>query len=190
MIDLVKKYYIVGIIGIIVLILIAFTVFPGKEPNENIVFNPTSVIEEEVEEKYIYIDIKGEVMNPGVYKVLDTTRLFQLIALAGGITIDADPLALNYSKKLKDEQVIYIPSITDEYPNIAELEEEIINELIDINRASLEQLDTLPGIGPSTAQSIIDFRDQNGDFETVEDLIEVPGIGEATMNEIRELITT
>ena len=92
--------------------------------------------------------------------------------------------------KLRDEQVIYIPSVNDEYPMITEIIEDNQNGIININTASLQQLDTLPGIGPSTAQSIIDFREENGGFSTIDSLVEVPGIGEATLNEIREFITT
>ncbi|MCK5388091.1 MAG: helix-hairpin-helix domain-containing protein [Candidatus Izimaplasma sp.] len=184
---IVKKYYIFAIIGILTVIFLIGTI---NRQEENIVFNPINSDEQIEEVKFIYVDIKGEVMNPGVYKVQEYTRLFQLIALAGGLTGDADTLTFNFSLKLRDEQVVYIPSVSEEYPMINENDDNILNELVNINRASVDQLDTLPGIGPATAQNIIDYRDENGYFESVEDLIEVPGIGEATLNEIREFVTT
>lgn len=182
-----KKYY---PIGIIVVILIIFVVLSFDSNEDDLIFNPILDHDEVEEVKYIYVDIKGQVMNPGVYKVEEASRLFQVIGLAGGVTSDADTLAFNLSMKLRDEQVIYIPSINDEYPMITEIIENETNGIININTASLELLDTLPGIGPSTAQSIIDYREEYGDFTNVDDLMEVPGIGETTLNEIREFIIT
>ncbi len=189
-IKILKKYYPVGIVLVLLIIYVVMS-FDGNE--DNLVFNPVADHnddDDDEEVKYIYVDIKGQVMNPGVYKVEETSRLFQVIGLAGGITSDADTLAYNLSMKLRDEQVIYIPSINEEYPMITEIVENETNGIININTASLEQLDTLPGIGPSTAQSIIDYREENGDFDNIDNLIEVPGIGEATLNEIREFIIT
>lgn len=187
MIEIIKKYYYIGIILGLVIILVIVSI---NRDEDSLVFNPTTINEPIEAIKYIYVDIKGEVMNPGVYKVEDNTRLFQLISLAGGITGEADSLAFNLSLRLRDEQVVYIPSTEEEYPMITEVIENGIDGLININTASLEQLDTLPGIGPATAQNIIDYREENGDFLSIDDLVEVPGIGEATMNEIREFITT
>lgn len=185
--EIIKKYYLVGI-AIILVIIYIFMTYSNEE--QVLVFNPSADIEIIEETKYIYVDIKGYVMNPGVYKVEDQSRLFQVIALAGGITSDADGLAFNLSMKLRDEQVIYIPAIGEEYPRISEKIEDEENGIININTANSLLLETLPGIGPATAKSIIDYREENGDFSSIENLIEVPGIGEATLNEIREYITT
>ena len=186
MLDLLKKYYliIIGVLFIVILIIYSFNTNDGDLVFDPIIHN--EVIEEKI---YIYIDIKGEVNNPGVYKVVESSRLFQVISLAGGTTMDADILAFNLSMILTDEQVVYIPSIFDEYPIITESINENEQGVININTASLQDLDTLPGIGPSTAQSIIDFREENGSFSSVEDIVLVPGIGEATLNEIIEFIT-
>ena len=185
--EIMKKYYLVGI-AIILVIIYIFMTYRNEE--EVLVFNPSTDMEVTEETKYIYVDIKGYVMNPGVYKVEEYSRLFQVIALAGGITSDADALAFNLSLKLRDEQVIYIPAIGEEYPRITEIIENEENGIININTANSLLLETLPGIGPATAKSIIDYREENGDFSSIDNLIEVPGIGEATMNEIREYITT
>jgi len=187
MLNIVKKYYLAAI-GVIILCIVI--IINLNESENEMVFEP--IISNEIieEVKFIYIDLKGEVKNPGVYKVEDSSRLFQVISLAGGTTMDADVLAFNLSLRLRDEQVIYIPSIYDEYPMITEIIENAEDGIVNINTASMQELDTLPGIGPSTAQSIIDYRNENGDFSNIDDLISVPGIGEATLNEIREFIIT
>ena len=185
--ELIKKYYIYIILLFILILIIIFV--PLGEEDELIQFEPISKTDTVEEPKYIYIDVKGQVLNPGVYKVLIDSRLFQLLTLAGGITSNADTLAINLSLKLYDQQVIYIPSFDDEYPIITEIINENITGVININSASLDLLDTLPGIGPSTAQSIIDYRTEVGFFESIEDIRNVPGIGEATFNEIKDLIT-
>ncbi|MBN2605584.1 MAG: helix-hairpin-helix domain-containing protein [Bacilli bacterium] len=185
--EYVKKYkfYVMG--GALIIIVGLLSLFIDDTENE-IIFTPISETKEEDELTYIYIDIKGEIKNPGVYKVVSGSRLFQVVSLAGGVTSEADELAVNFALQLSDEQVIYIPNISDDYPIITE-NNELGNGLININTASLDLLDTLPGIGPTTAQSIISYRLENGAFTSIEDLLNVPGIGEGTLSEIRNLIT-
>ncbi len=185
--DFIKKYYIYIAIIIVSITIISF--IPLGEEEQAIAFEPVTTENTTNEPKYIYIDIKGQVQNPGVYKVLKESRLFQLVSLAGGTTSDADTLAINLSLKLYDQQVVYIPSFEDSYPIIIDVIDDNMNGIININSASLELLDTLPGIGPATAQSIIDYRTQVGYFESIEDIMSVTGIGEATFNEIKDLIT-
>jgi len=187
MLDLFKKHYIYVII--IIIIVVVILLIPVKDEDESNPFYPQILSDTIDEPEYIYIDIKGEVKNPGVYKVLKEYRLFQLLSLAGGVTGEADTLAINLSLKLYDQQVLYIPSFEDGYPIIVDVLDENHNNIININSASLELLDTLPGIGPSTAQSIVDYRNDVGFFTSVEDIVNVPGIGEATYNEIKNLIT-
>jgi len=182
-----KKYYMYIAIVLIIIILIIF--IPIGETEEKIEFEPnTNIVHQDIPE-YIYIDIKGQVQNPGVYKVTTNSRLFQLLNLAGGTTSKADTLAINLSLKLYDQQVVYIPSFDDNYPIISEVSDDSSQKVININSASLQLLDTLPGIGPSTAQSIIEYRNEVGFFERIEDIMNVTGIGESTYNEIKDLIT-
>lgn len=185
--EFLKKYYIYIIIILISGILFA-VISRGEEPKDNI-FEPITYSDKENEDIYIYIDIKGQILNPGVYKITKDSRLFQLLSLAGGITSNADTLAINLSLKLYDQQVIYIPSFEDDYPLIVDVIDDNIPSIININSASKDLLDTLPGVGPSTAQSIIDYRTSTGSFESIEDIMNVTGIGEATFNEIKDLIT-
>lgn len=183
----IKKYYIY--LAIIIIAVTIVILIPDGEKQQEITFEPLTTGDSDDEIMYIYIDIKGQVQNPGVYKVSKDSRLFQLVSLAGGTTGEADTLAINLSLKLYDQQVVYIPSFEDSYPIIIDVINDNANGIININSASLELLDTLPGIGPSTAQSIIDYRLEVGFFESVEDIMNVSGIGEATFNEIKDLIT-
>ncbi len=131
---------------------------------------------------YIYVDIKGAVKTPGVYRITSNTRLFQLVEIAGGLTTDALVKNINLSQKLTDESSFYIPFFNDEESSVSE------TELININSASLAILDTLPSVGESTAQNIIDYRKNIGSFKAIEDIMNVSGIGEATFYKIKDYI--
>lgn len=182
--DLLKKYSGFVIVGLVIIVSLLTSLLKEK---------PIAEINEPIQEyngiEYIYVDIKGEVHNPGVYKVNEDLRLYQLVNLAGGLTNEADGTLVNLSSQLFDEDVIYIPSIYDETSSV--IGDIPVNEVrLDINQANLEQLQELPGIGPSTAQKIIDYRKEVGYFEDIEDIINVPGIGESTFNNIKDLIKT
>ncbi len=183
---IIKKYYLYIIIIVITLISLIIANWPNDEV---ISYEPVKNDVIEVEIEYIYVDIKGEVSNPGVYKLEKNTRLFQLINKAGGLKEDADQFAVNLSLLLTDEQVIYIPNVSEEIPRIDTIITDEGNDLININIATLSELETLPGIGPSTAQSIIDYREDTTQFMSIEEIMDVPGIGESTFNEIKNLIT-
>jgi competence protein ComEA len=181
-----KKYWVVGVIACV--IILALLIPKQAETQEiDVIASPTTNYYEEVVE-YIYVDVKGYIKNPGVYKLDKDARLFQVITLAGGLQDEADSLAINLSMSLKDEMSIYIPSIHDNEP-IYVTPEEDEDFLIDINQAGLVLLQTLPGIGPSTAQNIIDYREEYGYFDVLEDIMNVPNIGESTFEQIKDLIT-
>lgn len=180
-----KKYWMYGVIGIVIIVLLLI-------PKETPIVDGTSgaTVEEQVEEmKYIFVDLKGEIKNPGVYKLESNARLFQVISLAGGLTEEADSLGINMSILLKDQMSVYVPSIHDHVPIVVTpIDEDPNGHLIDINRAGAILLQTLPGIGPSTAQNIIDYRDEFGYFDVIEDIMNVPNIGESTFENIKEFI--
>lgn len=191
--DKLKEYgKYIGIAAVLILGGIFYFMNQSKDTTGTITdFNTYQEIEEET--SYMYIDIKGQVYNPGVYKVESNTRLYQLIYKAGGLTDIADEDAINLSMILMDENVIYIPSFDDNFPALGINKEDPSeidnNQLININTASKEELMTLPGIGESTANAIIDYRTNNGSFETTENITDVAGIGDATFENIKERIT-
>lgn len=192
-----KKYSIPIIIGCLVILTLIYTIFP-LESSGNETYKTNQFVDVEADDSYvityIYVDIKGEVKNPGVYKLETNTRLYQLIQKSGGFTEDADINAINQSVILLDEGVYYIPHFDEGYPQLGVTDNEPIDETatseyVNINTATLSELMTLTGIGESTAQKIIDYRTENGDFGTTEDIMNVPGIKEATYANIKDDIT-
>ena len=128
---------------------------------------------------YVYVDVKGEVENPGVYRVSDKCRVFQVLEIAGGLTNESDTSNVNLASKIVDEQVIRIPKLSSSG----------VTQLININTATASELDSLPGIGYSTATNIIDYRNANGLFKAKEEIKLVNGIGDVIYDEIKDLIT-
>ncbi|MCD4752252.1 MAG: ComEA family DNA-binding protein [Anaerolineaceae bacterium] len=136
----------------------------------------------------IAIHITGEVINPGLYFVQPGTRVADLIEIAGGLSQDARLENINLATQLQDGQKITIPSITDN-TTLAAVTEIIENKRININLCSIQELESLPGIGENKAQAIIDYRNTTGEFFTIEDIMLVPGIGESIFESIKELIS-
>lgn len=150
----------------------------------------TSEIEEhkELSETMDYYDtitvhICGEVYFPGVYTVYSDSRVHEVVKMAGGFTELADTVAVNQAKEVSDGQQIYIPSILEKEDNVSG------QGTVDINRASQEQLCTIPGIGVSRAKQIIEYREKNGFFEKIEDIMKISGIKEGMFEKIAPYIT-
>lgn len=136
--------------------------------------------------------ICGEITKPGVYDLKEGDRLFKLIELAGGFTVKSDTEAVNLSEKLIDEAFIKIPSIElDEAGNKIQTNNSSngTSNKININRANLEELKSLPRIGDAIAQRIIDYRETNGSFKTIEELSNVSGIGDKIYEGLKDKIT-
>lgn len=153
--------------------------------------NEKLVDKERIEE--VYVDVKGEVKNPGVYEISADERIQTVIKHAGGFTKEADETAINLAQKVQDEMVIYVPTKGEGevLPTIPSLEEAIVgsetgDSLVRVNDATEEELTTLQGIGPAKAKAIITYREEHGPYEQVEDLLEVSGIGEKTLETIKE----
>ena len=136
-----------------------------------------------------YVDICGEVKLPGVYKVDTETRVFQVIELAGGLTDSADYTGLNRAEKVFDGQKIIVPRIGDASISVQQGGISQDDGKVNINTADSSQLQTIPGIGPSKASRIIDYRETVGKFNSIEEIMNVSGIGEATFQSIKDYIT-
>jgi competence protein ComEA len=140
----------------------------------------------------IIVHITGAVPRPGVYALAKGSRVQDAISAAGGFLADADRTGINLARALEDGELLDIPYMPGAAPVILEpapTEPSSSAELININTASQAELETLPGIGPSTARKIIEYRDANGPFVNTEDIINVPGIGPGTYERIKDLIT-
>ena len=146
----------------------------------------------------VYVDVDGAVVRPGVYRLKDGARVSQAIDAAGGLTAEADVTGLNRASKITDGQKIYVPAVGEQQAAAAVGGAESSaattpgagssSGLVNINTASAAELQTLSGIGPSMAQSIIDERTKNGAFASVDDLMRVSGIGEKKLAKIKDCI--
>jgi competence protein ComEA len=145
----------------------------------------------------IHVDVRGAVNHPGVYTLPVGSRVQDALALAGNAASNADTRSLNLARRLNDGEQIYVAVIGEAPPAPTasgksvplNAPTKIPGGKININTATLAELDTLPGIGAAIAQRIIDYRSQNGDFKTIEDLKKVRGIGDALLSQIKDLIT-
>ena len=154
--------------------------------------------EEKIEIKMIYVDVGGEVNYPGLYSLPEGSRINDAIIIAGGATEKADLSEVNLAYILSDALKITIPKKEVEIKKKKAIVSKSINisgnnsELgkININTASKEQLKTLYGIGDSTAEKIIKYREEKGTFSNTEELKKVSGIGESKYSKIAEKITT
>lgn len=145
-------------------------------------------------QSHLYVDIGGEVMKLGVYEVSDGTRLFEVIDKAGGLTEDADIDGINRAETVQDGQKIMIgrhgenpDENRDSYSanNVTDSGEGKVN----INTADAAALQTIPGIGPSKADRIIEYRESEGKFNEIDDIKNISGIGNKTFESIKEYIT-
>jgi competence protein ComEA len=143
-------------------------------------------------EKPIIVYITGAVPRAGVYALPQGARVQDAISAAGGFLAEAEKSQINLAALLEDGEKLDIPYIEGASPILATpgaTVEAATTELINLNTAAAAELETLPGIGPTTAQKIIDYREQNGPFVNAEDIINVSGIGPGTYERIKDLIT-
>lgn len=142
-----------------------------------------------VEPELFMVDVKGEVHAPGVYELPTDGRVKDAIAMAEGLTDEANELAINFAQKVEDQMVIYVPHEDDD-SGLPENTTTGAGEasgatVININTASEQELMTLSGIGQAKAQQIIQYREENGLFDTPEDLMNVSGIGEKSFETLK-----
>lgn len=196
-----KKLLII-FISILIIICVSIYFFTKDEDtnillsNELYTVDNTDNTNEDLETIMVHID--GEVVTPGIISLKAGARIADAIQACGGTTDISDISKINLAYELKDGQKVYIPSIYDvedvEYiqndagNNVIIPDTSSSSALVNINSATQAELETLPGIGPSTAAKIIDYRNKNGDFKNIEDIMNVSGIGESKFNNIKDYI--
>ena len=145
----------------------------------------------------ITVDLKGAVHHPAIYTLSKDKRVDDVIKLAGGLLDQADTNAINLAQKLTDEMVIYVASVGEVIPNHpATAREEVTQsaspkdtDKVNLNTADLALLQKLSGVGMKKAQDIIDYREQNGNFKTIEELVNVSGFGTKSIDKLKESVT-
>lgn len=206
---------IISILLLIIILLLSFLIvyeLKNKEKKDELYIEDTIISDEvvpEVMEEYIFVDVKGSVKKPNVYKLQKGARTIDAINASGGLAKNANTRFINLSKELKDgdaiviysndeikkaqkQNTIYVetPCICEEVKNDACYQENnISNTKININTSTKEELMTLSGIGESKANAIIEYRTNNGNFNVIEDVMKVSGISETIFNKIKENIT-
>ena len=136
----------------------------------------------------LYVHVSGAVRTPGLYVLPAGARVVDAIAAAGGFAEEADRNAVNLARTLDDGEQLPVPR-AGEAPPAGAAAPAPADSLVDLNSADAAQLETLPRIGPALAERIIAWRDDNGGFTSVEDLLAVPGIGDTMLESLRDLVT-
>ncbi|MFB5662129.1 helix-hairpin-helix domain-containing protein [Alteribacillus sp. HJP-4] len=166
----------------------SFEILENPEENPADFNSSNNSVSENNEE--IFVDVKGEVINPNVYEMRAGTRIIDAIDKAGGLTESADESTVNFSQKLQDEMVILVQEKGSQIDMAAEESPSSnVNEKIRINYADQTELESLTGIGPAKAEAIISYREENGMFSSEQELLNVSGIGEKSLETMLELIT-
>lgn len=201
-----NRYKIIGIVGVL------FFFFYFKDYLLNMDQNETEKIveieeinKEEIKEEKVTVDIKGAVLNPGIYTLDNNKRVFDAITIAGGLLDNSDTENINMSLKLTDEMVIIVPFKEKKQNSVGDKEhlnnsnniendakvsnsKNTNNEKVSINKANKEDLMTLEGIGETRALAIINYRKEHGNFKSISELQNVKGIGKSIFEKIKDNI--
>ncbi|MBE4908050.1 helix-hairpin-helix domain-containing protein [Bacillus luteolus] len=200
------KYFMIIGLGLLVVSSLYYFTPPSNDSSNELIMNEALLRKgelasrneavdppvEKIELSTVYVDVKGAVVRPGVYELKNGSRVKDALELAGGVNPEAEVNNVNLAELLVDEMVIYVPKVGEE---INEPNETLTgsskknDDLISINKATIEELQTLPGIGPSKAAAIIEYREQNGGFATIDEILSITGIGPKTLEKFRDKIT-
>ena len=193
-----------GVLAVIVIILVGRGMMASSTKEKVMVTNAvnTTRVEETTTmmSQNCYVDIKGEVLRPGVYEFSCESRIQEVIKKAGGFTEDADETKINLAQKISDQMQIIVPNLhSKQEGGVAEGNSEKGNSTntsvsnskqgtININTATLEELQTIKGIGKKKAEAILQYRKEHGAFRTKEDLLQVKGIGKKALEAIESQV--
>lgn len=196
MLDKLKNKSQIALFLVVILLFISFIIFnQSKQDNQTVLdmdldfeIADESNIDKLKNEapNVVIVDVKGEINQPGIYEVKSDMRVNDVINLAGGLNKNADESQLNLAAKVVDEMIIQVPSINHEINDLNNSQTASNPDKIKLNQATVDELITLTGIGPSKAEAILTYRDEVGMFKDVEDLLNVSGIGEKTLDAIRD----
>ena len=194
-----------GVLAVIVIILVGRGMMASPTKEKVMVTNAvnTTRVEETTTmmPQNCYVDIKGEVLRPGVYEFSCESRIQEVIKKAGGFTEEADETKINLAQKISDQMQIIVPNVQSKQEGgVTEENSEKGNSsntspsnskqgTVNINTATLEELQTIKGIGKKKAEAILQYRKEHGAFRTKEDLLQVKGIGKKALEAIESQVT-
>ena len=194
-----------GVLAVIVIILVGRGMMASSTKEKVMVTNAvnTTRVEETttIMPQNCYVDIKGEVLRPGVYEFSCESRMQELIKKAGGFTEEADETKINLAQKITDQMQMIVPNVNSKQEGgVTEGNSEKENSsnttpsnskqgTVNINTATLEELQTIKGIGKKKAEAILQYRKEHGPFRTKEDLLQVKGIGKKALEAIESQVT-
>ncbi|GAB2691115.1 competence protein ComEA [Microbacterium marinum] len=181
----------IGAAVVLVVVVAAVTIAIGivRTGAESAVDTVPEVVSETVAPASVYVHVSGEVRVPGLYRLDQDARVVDAVAAAGGFSEKASRDGVNLARPVSDGEQLLIPAEGDERTDAGTSAAPEGDGRVNLNTADVAALDTLPRVGPAIAQRIIDWRDQNGRFTSVDDLMAVPGIGEKMLESLRDLVT-
>jgi competence protein ComEA len=183
----VSKQLLIALAGVVAVASVVLVVVNRPEPPTGEFSVSTDDTVNEVIEQYLYVHVVGEVVSPGMYQLPIGARLVDAVFAAGGLTEEADNASVNLARELTDGEQIIVFSISQAQEG--EATGTTASGLVSLNRAGDKELEELPGIGPALAGRIVAWREANGGFKSVEDLLKVSGIGESLLSGVIDLVT-
>lgn len=162
----------------------------GSNGKEEVWLEAEAKSQKEEETDIIYVQVSGAVNHPGVYELPLGSRVFQALELAGGMTQEAQEKSINQAQTLEDGQMIWVPTV-EEAAALPEQQPESLAKddgKVNLNTATKEELQTLPGIGEAKAQSIVAWREEHGSFTQIEDIMKIEGIKEGVFSKIKDSV--
>ena len=194
---------IAGVVAILMIIFVGREVMNSPKKEKVMVTNAVHTTRVEVEStttmpQNCYVDIKGEVLRPGVYEFSCESRIQEVIKKAGGFTEEADETKINLAQKITDQMQIIVPKLNASQDGGVIGEDSKTNQkspssskqgIVNINTATLEELQTLKGIGKKKAEAILQYRKEHGAFHSKEDLLQVKGIGKKALEAIESQVS-
>ena len=162
----------------------------GSNGKEEVWLEAEAKSQKEEETDIIYVQVSGAVNHPGVYELPLGSRVFQALELAGGMTQEAQEKSINQAQTLEDGQMIWVPTVEEAAALPKQQPESLAKDdgKVNLNTATKEELQTLPGIGEAKAQSIVAWREEHGSFTQIEDIMKIEGIKEGVFSKIKDSV--
>ncbi len=162
----------------------------GSNGKEEVWLEAEAKPQKEEETDIIYVQVSGAVNHPGVYELPLGSRVFQALELAGGMTQEAQEKSINQAQTLEDGQMIWVPTVEEAAALPKQQPESLAKDdgKVNLNTATKEELQTLPGIGEAKAQSIVAWREEHGSFTQIEDIMKIEGIKEGVFSKIKDSV--